>query len=172
MEQEEKKELKSRQNVETEAPIPRKDSPDAAISTEGREKRVSRIHVETAVALGERSSSGLSRQEDVTDKVVSLIKDSKGKTSASEHEVKLESGKNSGRLEAAKQADAPTRPKSEYSMNIKLVPLVMDIVNLFLSDVQVHTCFFWQNLGNSLLKSILVPLHHKWLDMQVRHGEA
>lgn len=114
MEQEEKKELKSRQNVETEAPIPRKDSPDAAISTEGREKRVSRIHVETAVALGERSSSGLSRQEDVTDKVVSLIKDAKGKTSASEHEVKLESGKNSGRLEAAKQANAPTRPKSAY----------------------------------------------------------
>lgn len=118
MEQEEKEESEARQKVETEAPIPHKDSPNAPTSTEGRGKRVSRIHVETAVPLGEQSSSGLSRQEDVTDKVVSLIKDVKGKSEASKHEVKLELRKKSGTVEAAKQADAPTRPKSEISMKI------------------------------------------------------
>lgn len=120
MEQKEKKGLKARPIVETEAPSPSKDSLDAQISTERRGRKVSRIRVETAVPLGEPSSSGLSRQQDVTDKVVSLIKDSKGKAAGPTYDIKVESGKKSGSVGAAKvkqpgkQHGAPTRPKSAY----------------------------------------------------------
>ena len=122
MEQEEKKELEARQNVETEAPSPSKDSRDAHISSERRKEKVRRIHVETAVPLGEPGSSGLSRQENVTDKVVSLLKGRKHKAAASKDEIKAESIKKSGSVEASnvkqpKQHGAPIRPKSEFSVH-------------------------------------------------------